>query len=248
MAENRVNKVLAVTVVVLAAVIVYVTWRALTYRDNVNVFLEKYTHVVDEFSQRDYYADANVPLRSDTTISNRVVFFGTQVVSKWDLAQAFPGYETINRGVPGQRLSGYVLRFLPDVVELGPAAVVIEISSYNFREESSIEELQDYVRLLVMLAQHHDIRPIVTTLIPHRRGFDVYESDYDVIDSIAVYAEWVTAYADSVGIVVVDFNGLLADEEGYLREDLSANTVEPNQAGYEKLAGAIRPVLDSLLK
>ena len=240
---ERINKSLIIIVVILALIIVYVTWRALDYRGHVNVFLEKYTKVVNEFSQRAVFADANVPLHSDTIVPNRVVLFGTQVAGNWSPAAALPGWETVNRGVSGQRLSGMLLRFRPDVIELKPQAVVIEISSYNFREESSITELEDYAADMAELARFHGIQPILTTLIPHREGYQVYESDYQVLDSIAVYGRWVRAYCDSLDIPMVDFNGLLADERGFLKEELSANAVEPNEKGYAVLTSALLQAL-----
>lgn len=240
---ERINKALILLVLALAMTIVYVTWRALDYRDHVNVFLEKYTKVVNEFSQRTVFAEANLALQSDTIVPHRVVFFGTQVARNWDLAASFPGWETINRGIAGQRLSGMLLRFRPDVLALRPQAVVIEISSYNFREESTIAELEDYAADMAELARYHGITPILTTLIPHRKGYHVYESDYQVIDSVAVYNRWVRAYCDSQAVPLVDFNGLLADSRGYLREELSANAVEPNEKGYAVLTSALREAL-----
>ena len=240
---ERINKALVLSTLALALIIVYVTWRALDYRAHVNVFLDKYTQVVKEFSQRAVYAEQNLPLRSDTLVPNRVVFFGTQVAHNWPLTESFPGWEAIDRGVSGQRLSGMVLRFRPDVIDLKPQAVVIEISSYNFREESGIQELEDYAADMAELARFHGIEPILTTLIPHRRGYHVYESDYQVIDSIAIYDRWVRAYCDSLNIPLVDFNGLMAGDDGYLREDLSANAVEPNEKGYAVLTSALLQAL-----
>lgn len=248
MAESRINKLLAVTVFFLAAIIVYVTWRALDYRANVNVFLEKYTNVVNEFSERAYYAAANDSLRADTLIPNRVVFFGTQVTDNWNLEKSFPDYQAINRGVPGQRLAGMLLRFQPDVIALGPEVVLIEISSYNFREESSIAELFDYARAMAELAKYNGIEPILTTLIPHREGYQVYESDYNVIDSIAIYGDMVKEYCAEQRIAWVDFNRLLANDGGYLREDLLENAVQPNDRGYSLMAGEVNKTIDSLLQ
>lgn len=237
-----------IVIVVLGLALGWTIYMALDYRAHVNVFLEKYTRVVEEFSERKYFAEANQGLRSDTTIPNRVVFFGTQVVNRWPLESSFPNYEVIDRGVPGQRLSGMLLRFRPDVIELGSEVVLIEISSYNFREESSIAELFDYAQSMAELARCHGIKPIMTTLIPHVEGYEVYESDYDVIDSIEVYAEWMRLWCAEEGIALVDFNGLMANEQGFLREELASNAVEPNAEGYALLSEAVTRTLDSLVQ
>lgn len=229
--------------VICVILVVYVAVKALEYRDHINEFLEKYTWVVQEFSERDEFAEANQPLKSDTIVPGRVVFFGTQVVQKWDLQKFFPDYETINRGVPGQRLAGMLLRFRSDVINLKPEFVLIETSSYNLRENTTLEELYEFVASMADLAKHHEIKPILTTLIPHREGFSPYESDYDVIDSIAVYDSWVTDYCTRNDIACLDFGGVLADSSGYLKEAYSQNVVEPNDAGYTILTDLVLPIL-----
>ena len=51
--------------------IAFVAYKAIMYRAHINVFLDKYTNVVNEFSQRAVFEKANVPLRSDTLVPGR---------------------------------------------------------------------------------------------------------------------------------------------------------------------------------
>ena len=74
-------------------------------------------------------------------------------MEEWPLANYFPGDETINRGVTGQRLAGFLLRFRPDVAELKPQYVVIEVGSYNFRPNTDPRENFDYVVTLAEVSQ-----------------------------------------------------------------------------------------------
>jgi len=224
--------------------IVYVAYKALEYREHINEFLDKYTYVVDEFSGRDNYAVENNDLRLAEIKADRVVFLGSQITRGWDLDRYFQSYEAINRGIIGQRFSGFLLRFKPDVLDLKPAAVVIEFSSYNFRPENSVEEFQDYTTCLADLARSNGIQPILCTVMPVRSDFDVeMEIPYSVNDSLSRYNDWLRNYCQEQNLGFVDFYDLLADDEGYLLEEFSSGQILLNQDGYELVSEATEEAL-----
>ena len=224
--------------------IAYVGYKTYEYRSHINYWLDKYLYVVDEFSERDQYVAANVTLQSDTTVAGRVVFFGTQVTLNWPLDQYFPGYETINRGVDGQRAAGFLLRFRPDVIALHPQAVVIEVSSYNFRPNTTAREMLDYVASMAELARCNGIEPILTTVIPPRAEYEVYEHpEYHVADTAAMYSGWLKDYAAAHGFPVVDWAKAVEDDKGFLRHDLSFDLVDLNDSGYAAISAATNAVL-----
>lgn len=221
----------------------YVAMKAIEYRTHINFFLDKYLTVVSEFSRRSYFEEENWSLASDTTIPNRVVFFGTQVTERWPVDSLFaPEYEAVNRGIYGQRVAGMLLRFIPDVVALSPAAVVIEVSSYNFRPENTIGEVEDYVRSMCQLARANRIDPILTTTVPFRnRNYDL--EGYSLTDSVAIYNTWIREAAKEEKIPLVDFNRILADSAGYLPDSLSFDDIDPNPAGYAVMTSATKQAL-----
>ena len=226
--------------------IVYVAYKAWDYRSSINYWLDKYLYVVDEFSGRSRYEPENESLRSDTTVLGRVVFFGSQVMEEWPLDGYFPGYETINRGVTGQRVSGFLLRFRPDVVQLKPQYVVIEVSSYNFRPNTDPHENLDYVMMLAEMARCHGIEPILTTCIPPRDDYEVDEhEDYNVRDTVALYSSRLAEFASKNGFLLADWRAAVADSSGYLRHDLSRTKVDLNPAGYEVLAATVIASIES---
>lgn len=218
--------------------IVYVAIKALEYRAHINEFLDKYTYVVNEFSRRDRYQIENQTLRSDTTIPGRMVLFGSQIIENWPPDKYPAGFEIVNRGVSGQRVSGFLLRYRPDVIELAPEAVVIEISSYNLRPQYSVREVSDYMAGMIELALYHGIKPIPATMIPPCRD-SVELGDYHIMDSIALYNEWLEKYCADRNIIPVDFNKAVADSDGFLRVDYAASSVDLNNDGYEQLRRAL---------
>ncbi|HOD67200.1 MAG TPA: GDSL-type esterase/lipase family protein [candidate division Zixibacteria bacterium] len=243
---SRVLKLVLAASLVGNLAIVWVGYKAYQYRTHINYWLDKYTEVVEEFSGRSRYRQDNERLRSDTAVPGRVVFLGTQVISRWDVGRSFPRWEAIDRGVAGQRLAGMLLRFQPDVLDLGPEAVVIEISSYNFRPEWPVRELEDYAESMADLARARGVAPIIGSVIPPWDA-DLGLGDYAIRDSIAAFNEWLQQGMAEGRWQVADFHGALADGEGYLRRELAAESIDPNRAGYERMTAAVDSVLGRAL-
>jgi len=222
--------------------IIYVGVKALEYRAHINEYLDKYNNVVNEFSRRDRYTSENSGLRSDTLVPGRVVLFGSQVVENWPVDLFRDKYPVINRGVSAKRASGFLLRFRPDVIELKPEAVVIEISSYNLRQESSVREISDYMSGLIESALYHGIKPIPATMIPPLRD-SVQLSDYHIMDSITLYNDWLKNYCAGNSIEHVDFNLAVCDSNGYLSSEYAAAAIDLNRRGYEELTKLLSDIL-----
>jgi len=224
---------------------VHLVFRALDYRRGANEWLNKYTHMVAEFSGRDVYTKEDKILAADTTVANRIVIIGTQVIDTWNPGDAFKGYEIIKRAVPGQYAAGMLLRFRPDVINLKPKAVLIEISSYNLRPQHAVEEIEEYASSMADLARMHDIIPILSTMIPPRKSHEKFEN-YSVMENLEVYNRWLTNYCTRQGINYVDFNRLLSNKNGHLKTELSADPVTPNAVGYRLMSESVLSVLQGL--
>ena len=225
--------------------IFYVAYKALGYRNHINFYLDKYQNVVADISGRNEYNQDNEAIRSEVRVDNRVLFFGSQVTKKWNLADHFTEYEAINRGVDSQRVAGFLLRFVPDAVELNPQAVVIEISSYNFRPPHTVKEIEDYATSMATLAVANGIEPIFGTVIPPPRGGQ-YGEGYSILDSLAKFNRWVIKNAENDQWPCADFNKAFADEAGYMREELAVEGIDPNEKGYQLMSQLVTDVLRRL--
>jgi alpha-L-fucosidase len=230
--------------------IIYVAQKALEYRGHINEWLDKYVNVVEEFSGRQYYRIDNERLKSDTTVPNRVVLFGTQLIRNYDFQSSFPEYEVVNRGIPGQRAAGMLLRFRPDVIDLGPSAVVLEISSYNLRVPQSLEEIQDYFVSMVDLARENNITPIALTMMPIMADSAfVFENDaYKIADSIGAYNAWLTDYCTRNKVLLVDVYTPLVDSRSFFDLRYARDAINPNQVGYDIIANQLRSNLEQIYR
>jgi hypothetical protein len=231
---------------------VYVTWRAIGYRENVNIYLDKYINHVRQLSGREQYADLNRKLVSDTLIPGRVVVFGSQVVANWNLSEYFPDYQAIGRGIAHQSTAGMLLRFRPDVVALYPQAVIIETASFNFRYPTRPQELFDHVMAMVDQSRQNGIVPIVMTAIPplkdssHMADFEEETHGYKLVDSIRSFNRMLRNSPAMPGIVL-DAALIMADSDGFLSPAFAVDAINLSPTGYAHLTEAIAARLDSLV-
>ena len=225
--------------------IVYVSYKALDYRSNINFWLDKYLYVVEEFSSTKVFRSDNQGFKSDTVVTGRIVFFGTQVINDWPLDKFFPNNETIDRGVTGQRAAGFLLRFRQDVIELRPEYVLIEVNSYNFRQNTNTHEIFDYVVSMAELARLNNITPILTTVIPpEAAALNIMKNqdnfgDYMILDSLWLYDSWIKSYAAENSYRHIDFSGLLSDNDGILKDQYSEGLMGLNSEGYHLISMAL---------
>ena len=242
--SEKALKTLLVVSLVLNIGAIYVGVKAWEYRSHINHFLEKYTRVVHEFSSRHEHLENNRGLESDTTIPGRVVFVGTQVTANWPLKQSFPDTEPINRAVEGQRLAGFLLRFYSDVVELAPQVVVIEISSFQFRAQYSIEENAEWTKTMIDLAIHNGILPVVPTVIVPRTGTELEEhQEYRLADTVRAYNSWLREELAGRELPICDFALALVDSTGGLAVDYSTSAVDINEKGYAVMTEELSRIL-----
>jgi lysophospholipase L1-like esterase len=239
---NKKWKIILIISILGNIAIFYVAVKALEYRAHINEYLDKYTYIVQEFSRRDKYTDANRELISETPVKNRIVFIGTQLTESWDVQKFFPEYEAINRGILGQRISGFLLRFRPDVIELKPEAVVIELSSFDFRQQNSVKEIEDYIASMAELADAHGIRPLLTTVIPPCQDV-INLDDYSILDSLAQFNDWLRLFCQKKDFNYIDFNKIVAADNGYLTKELSTGVIGLNEEGYRRISEAALKVL-----
>jgi lysophospholipase L1-like esterase len=229
---------------------VYVAYKAIDYRRHVNYFLDKYTHVVSSFSGRRQYSDANSALAAAQPQKSRLVFLGDQIIESWPLEVYFPDYETLNRGITGQWLAGFLLRLRPDVLELKPEAVVIQFSSYNFRPQFTVQEIKDYVVSLAELCRYNNVEPLLTTVIPVRGNENVFRAEgfqpYFVADSTAQFNRWLSDYCRLNSLLLIDYNSALADDDGYLPVALSIDNTHLTETGFKRLADITSAALAEL--
>lgn len=195
----------------------------------------------DDYGERARYRAANAALPPPAATENRVVFFGDSITDLWRLDQSFPGKPYVNRGIGGQTTSQMLVRFRQDVIELRPRVVVILAGTNDIAGNTgpiADEEIEGNVASLADLARMHDIRVVLSSVMPvHNytaRAQEFFASRPG--ERIIALNRWMREYTTANGVVYLDYHGAMVDDRGMLRRDLAEDGLHPNAAGYAIMA------------
>ena len=174
-----------------------------------------------------------------------VVFLGDSITQGWGggLGAAFPGVKVANRGISGDTTRGVLLRLEEDVLALKPAAVVVLIGTNDLDEGATPEVIAGNLKLIIASLKRHDPHmPVVLCQV-----FPSSATKKRPADQIkAVNALYLAAMKDDPQVTYLETWPLFADPSGDARASEFPDLLHPNEVGYAKWAGALRPIFATL--
>ena len=195
------------------------------------------------------YREENAKLMPPSPAENRVVFFGDSITENWMLAEYFPGRPFINRGMSSQTTPQMLLRFRADVMELKPRVVVILAGTNDLAEKMPLESIEANIASMAEAARAERIRVVLASLLPVRdiktlSGREIPNTTLRALAQIAALNDRLKKYSAEKGFVYMDYFSAMADENGMLRPELSADGLHPNENGYE----VMKPLADEAIE
>ncbi|MCG8653888.1 MAG: GDSL-type esterase/lipase family protein [Pirellulales bacterium] len=174
-----------------------------------------------------------------------VVFLGDSITQGWrdDFGGDFPGMKVANRGISGDTTRGMLIRLQQDVLDLDPAGVVMLMGTNDLEENAQPSVIAENVRLIIQAIKQHDTQtPIVLCLVMPSSADRKRPAD-KIKEVNRLYGQLVKGDPQ---ITVVDTWTLFADAEGNAQREEFPDLLHPNQQGYAKWAGAIKPIFATL--
>jgi lysophospholipase L1-like esterase len=203
---------------------------------------------LEDFGGLSAYAADNAAL--PTAPANRVVFLGDSITELWGKKSPFfPGKPYLNRGIAGQTTAQMLIRFRQDVIELKPAAVIIQgglADIAGFAGPSSLVEIENNLRSMAELASLHHISPILVGGPP--------AADYpgrtgpEPAAQVIALNRWVARYCASSHFAFLDYHSALVGSDGQMKEGVSDDGVHPNEKGYAILKPLAEKAIADALK
>lgn len=196
-----------------------------------------------------HYREENAKLMPLAPGENRVVFFGDSITENWNLAEYFPGRPFINRGIHSQTTSQMLLRFRADVIELKPRVVVILAGTNDLERRVPLESIEANIASMAEPASAVGIRVVLASILPVRdvktlSGRETPNTTLRTPAQIAALNERLKRYSTEKGFVYLDYFSAVADENGMLKPELSADGLHPNANGYE----VMKPLAEEAIK
>jgi lysophospholipase L1-like esterase len=212
-----------------------------------------------DWAELDRYRAANAALAAPAKDEARVVFMGDSITDMWQLPKSggfFPGKPYIDRGIGGQTTPQMVLRFRADVIALQPKVVVILAGTNDIAGNTgpmTPEETEGNLATMAEVARLHGIRVVLSSVMPVN---DVADADGKVIvqterrapEKIVALNEWIKKYAADNGHVYLDYFAATADEQGFLKSQITNDGLHPNAQGYAVMAPLAEKAIQEALK
>jgi len=184
------------------------------------------------------FAAANAELAEPAEEQPRVVLMGDSITEEWLRLRpdffADNGY--VGRGISGQVSAQMLVRFRQDVIDLEPAAVVINAGTNDVAENQGPYN-EDFtlgnIVSMTELAQANGIAVVLTSVLPAAK-FIWRPALTDAADKIAALNARIKAYAAEKGIPYVDYYTpmVVSDPSRALNPDYSKDGVHPIAEGY----------------
>jgi len=174
-----------------------------------------------------------------------VVFLGDSITQGWGdrLAKNFPGLAVSNRGISGDTSRGVLIRLADDVLNLKPRAVVLLIGTNDLEEGATPGVIAGNVKLIIDSLRGQDARmPVILCAVfpssaTKRRSADQIKQLNKLYRGIV---------RDQPQVTYLDTWTLFANEEGDARQEEFPDLLHPNDTGYAKWTGALKPILATL--
>ena len=206
------------------------------------------------------YREDNTKITAPAKNEDRVVFMGDSITDSWDdpkYGGFFPGKPYIDRGISGQTTPQMLIRFRPDVIALQPKVVVILAGTNDIAGNTgpmTLQAIEDNLSSMFDLAHANGIRVVFASLLPisdyekNKDGQQIVRTKQRPPEQIASLNDWMKKYAANHGGIYLDYFSAMADDKGFLKEELSEDGLHPNQKGYDVMAPLAEKAIAAALK
>lgn len=205
------------------------------------------------------YKEENKKVAPPSKSELRVVFMGDSITDSWDDAQYggfFPGKPYINRGISGQTTPQMLIRFRPDVIAHKPRVVVILAGTNDLAGNTgpmTLEEIEANLQSMAELANANGIRVVLASVLPVsdyelRDGKPIVQTTRRPPEKILALNQWLKEFAAARGHIYLDYFSAMADEKGFLKNELSDDGLHPNAQGYVVMAPLAEAAIAASLK
>jgi lysophospholipase L1-like esterase len=212
-----------------------------------------------DWAELDRYRAANAALAAPAKDEARVVFMGDSITDMWQLPKSggfFPGKPYVDRGIGGQTTPQMVLRFRADVIALQPKVVVILAGTNDLAGNTgpmTLEETEGNLATMAELARLHGIRVVLSSVMPvndvaDADGKSIVQTEKRPPGKILALNEWIKKYAADNGYVYLDYFPATADEQGFLKSEMTNDGLHPNAQGYAVMGPLAEKAIQEALK
>lgn len=174
-----------------------------------------------------------------------VVFLGDSITQAWgpDFRQKFPGMKLANRGIGGDTTRGMLIRLQEDVLALHPAALALLLGTNDIEVGIDPEAIaRNFQKILAAAKSSNPAMPIILCrVLPSSAA---KQRPAETIHRVNALFD--AAVKGDPQVTVLDTWTLFAGADGDAAPGWFPDLLHLNAAGYDRWAGALRPVFATL--
>lgn len=182
------------------------------------------------------------------TAKPKVVFMGDSITDGW--ASKDPDFFTdnnfIGRGISGQTTSQMLVRFRRDVLELSPEYVLILAGTNDIAKNNgdiSLENILGNIKSMCELAAVNKIKPVICSVLPADRYG--WRPGMQPAEDIIKLNQLLKEYAESAGIIYLDYHSVLKNENNGLSAEYAPDGVHPTLCCYKIMENMVFEMLSN---
>ena len=157
----------------------------------------------------------------------------------YGLMEAHPEWQVVNCGVNGERSDEIRARFDRDVLAHGPRAVVIIAGVNDVYQGRTAEAVTAHLAAMYARAADARIAVVAGSILPYNTATPEQNARMRRIN------DWIRGHG---GIAFADTRTAVAASDDSDRLFDSSDGLHPTPAGYRRMADAIRPALEQVLR
>jgi lysophospholipase L1-like esterase len=159
------------------------------------------------------------------------------------LMRAHSGWEVLNRGVNRETSAQVRARFDRDVLGNSPQAVVIIAGVNDIYGGEPASAVVEQLRWMYGRAREYGIRVVAGSILPYNTATPDQNARMREVN------DWIrSAAAGDPNVEFVDTRAAAAAEDNADRLCESPDELHPSPEGYRRMAEALRPVLEAILR
>jgi lysophospholipase L1-like esterase len=219
----------------------------------VHDFAAKYLMQQADLADLHVYRADNAAVETSADPRLRIILMGDSITFHWQPEDrpAPADWQVIDRGVVGQNTDQMVLRFEDDVIALKPAAVVLSGGSNDARvyvgapadaRDEVVARIARNVTAMADMADANHVKVVIAAITPCH---DCAALNRDPATLVAAN-DWLKRFAAARHYPFADYYAVLADANGELPADKTADGLHPTKAGYALMWPRLSAAITSL--
>jgi lysophospholipase L1-like esterase len=186
------------------------------------------------------------------TQKQNIVFLGDSLTEFFPVDEFFHEYNPYNRGIANDTTIGVLERLQSNIIDIEPRKIFLQIGTNDLAIYRIKDPLIVAKRIIEIIEKLKEALPITQLYLISLYPVNIKAKIYSFLfvskrtnKDINTINDYLKTYCEGNKLPFIDIHQILVDENGKLRKEYTFEGLHINYRGYEKIAKALLPYIDS---